>query len=305
MDFVVSGASGTIGSALVSHLARKGHEVKRLVRRAVSDAEVEIFWDPARGIADAAALEDQDVIVHLAAESIAEGRWTRAKKARIKESRIQGTALLAAKLAALSRRPKLLICASAIGYYGDCGDSVQDEESPSGTGFLAELVKLWEAATQPAVAAGIAVQCLRMGLVLSPSGGALPRMLLPFRLGLGGRVGNGRQYWSWIHIEDLVRAILFCAESESIRGPVNLVAPSAPTNREFTRVLGRVLRRPTLLPLPALAARLVLGEMATELLLASVRVKPAKLLAEGFDFAHPDLKEALMSLLGRRDPDAE
>jgi len=298
MKISVSGSTGLIGSALVSFLASQGHEVIPLTRAKPAPGKAGIQWDPAAGTIDVTGLEGLDGVVHLAGESIAQ-RWTPAAKARIRESRIRGTRLLAESLARLAQPPKVLVSASAIGYYGDRGDEVLREESGPGSDFLAGVARDWEAATEPADQVGIRVVPLRIGIVLSPAGGALARMLLPFRMGVGGVIGSGRQYWSWIAIEDLLGAILHALTTKTLRGPVNTVAPNPVTNREFTKILGRVLGRPTVFPLPAFAAHLALGEMADALLLASARVDPGKLLASGYQFRYPDLEEALRHLLGK------
>ncbi len=242
-------------------------------------------------------LQGLDAAVHLAGESIAQ-RWTPERKARILKSRARGTRLLSESFARLTQLPCVLLCASAIGYYGDRGEEVLTEESPSGVGFLAEVCREWEAACEPAVRKGIRVVNLRIGVVLSAAGGVLPRMLLPFRMGLGGRVGHGRQYMSWIALDDLVGVIVHALTCDTLAGPVNAVAPHPVTNVEFTRTLGRVLRRPTVLPIPAFAARLALGEMADGLLLASTRVQPARLAASGYAFRYPELEGALRHVLG-------
>jgi uncharacterized protein (TIGR01777 family) len=245
----------------------------------------------------AAGSERPDAVVHLAGENIASARWTERQKARIRDSRVKATGLLCNLLARYSPPPKALVCASAIGYYGDRGDEILKEESAPGSGFLSDVCREWEAATQPAVERGIRVVNLRIGMVLSALGGGLAKMLTPFKLGAGGVMGSGRQYMSWIAVDDLVDAIHFALTHESLRGPANAVAPSPVTNREFTRTLGRVLSRPTPFPMPAFAARLAFGEMADALLLASTRVQPARLLASGFTFRYPDLEGALRHLL--------
>jgi len=295
MRVCVSGASGMVGGTLTARLQQDGHEVMPLVRHSAGDAG--ISWDPADGQIDADRLNGFDAVVHLAGENIAEGRWTAAKKARIRDSRVQGTRLLSSALAQLENKPQVLVSASANGYYGDRGDELLTEDSPAGDGFLPEVCVDWEAATQPAVEAGIRVINLRIGPVLSTQGGALAKMLLPFRMGVGGVVGNGRQYFSWIELDDLVGAIVFAIQHESLRGPVNAVAPQSVTNREFTKTLGKVLKRPTVMPMPAFAMRLALGELADGLLLASARVEPRRLLDTGFPFAYPDLEGALRHLL--------
>jgi hypothetical protein len=236
-------------------------------------------------------------VVHLAGENIAGRRWNDEQKARIRDSRVDSTLLLSGTLATLRQPPKVLVSASAIGYYGDRGDSLLTESSESGNGFLPEICREWEAATEPAVAAGIRVVNLRFGVILSRKGGALTKMLTPFRLGLGGVIGSGRQWMSWIAIDDVIGVICHVLATESLRGPVNTVAPSAVTNHEFTKTMGRVLRRPTIFPMPAFVARLALGEMADELLLASTRVEPRALLVSQYSFLFADLENALRHLL--------
>jgi uncharacterized protein (TIGR01777 family) len=296
MRVLVTGSTGLIGSALVPFLRAAGHDVIRLARVPLRAEEKVVLWDPEAGKIEPSELEGIEAVVHLAGENIA-GRWTAEKKARIRDSRVRGTRLLCEALARLERPPAVLVSASAIGYYGDRGTEILREESPPGRGFLAEVAAQWEAATEPAAQRGIRVAILRFGIVLSPRGGALAQMLLPFRLGLGGPIGSGQQYWSWIAIDDVVRAIQHALHTETIRGPVNVVAPDPVTNREFTRALGRVLGRPTLLPLPATVVRLLFGQMGEELLLASQRVEPIRLLASGFVFQYPDLDGALRHLV--------
>lgn len=298
MKVLVTGSSGLIGSALTAFLTARGHGVTRLVRSA-SAGKDSIRWDPETGSLDAAQLEGIDAAVHLAGESIAAKRWSDAQKARILQSRVQTTKLLCDRIAQLGRAPEALVCASAIGYYGDRGEEILDETSASGRGFLSEVCRQWEAAAEPAVQRGIRVVWLRLGVVLSPLGGALAKMLPVFRMGLGGKIGSGRQYMSWISLDDVVGAFNHALTNDQLAGPVNAVAPTPVTNSEFTRLLGRVLHRPALFPLPAPAARLAMGEMADELLLASARVKPARLLATGYTFEHSDLESALRHLLGR------
>jgi len=298
----VTGASGLVGSALVTGLTSAGHRVVRVVRGAgaASVAGQRLArWDPESGALEPSALAGADAVVHLAGESVAGGRWTEAKKRRIRSSRVDVTRRLAEALPRLERPPRLLVSASAVGYYGDRGSEILREDSAPGPGFLAEVCREWEAATDPAARAGIRVVRLRIGMVLSRRGGALGAMLTPFRLGAGGPVGSGVQWVSWIAIDDLVGAILHALATESLAGPVNAVAPEPVTNRELARTLGRVLRRPALLPLPAVAARLLFGQMADELLLASARVEPARLRASGFTFRHARLEDALRHELGR------
>ena len=300
MKILVSGSAGLVGSALVPSLAGDGFEVVRLVRARTAAAPGTIAWDPEGGWIDPGALEGFDGVVHLAGDNIASGRWSRAKKERIRRSRVEGTRLLSEALSRLSRPPRVLVCASAIGYYGSRGDEVLREESPPGNDFLAGVCREWEGAAEPAARRGIRAVHLRFGVILSATGGALARMLPPFRLGAGGIAGSGRQVLSWITLDDAVGAIRHALSTEALRGAVNAVAPGPVTNREFTRILGSVLRRPTLLPVPAFALRLAFGEMADALLLSSARVEPARLLAAGYRFRHPDLETALRHLLGTK-----
>lgn len=299
MKVLVTGATGLVGKSLSPLLTTQVHEVFRLVRRR-SDQANDIPWDPADGTIDAARLEGIDAVVHLAGENIAGARWTPEVKQRLRDSRVGPTRVLCETLAKLQRKPKVLVCASAIGYYGDRGLSPLTEESGPGTGFLPELSEAWEAACQPARDAGIRVVNLRIGVVLSPLGGALQKMLLPFQLGLGGVIGSGRQYWSWIALDDLVGAIYHCLQHDELAGPVNATAPGPCTNYEFTKTLGGVLHRPTILPVPAFAAKLALGEMANDLLLASARVMPVRLEQTGYQFRYPALDGALRHVLGRQ-----
>ena len=296
MNILVTGATGLIGSALVSSLTSAGHGVTRLVRVQPKPGEKAARWDPLAGTIDASAFEGVDAVVHLAGENIAE-RWTPAKKVRIRESRVNGTQVLCEALAHLASPPKVLVSASAIGYYGDRGEEILTEESAPGTAFLSEVCRAWEAAADPARQKGIRVVHARFGVVLSAAGGALAKMLPPFRLGLGGVLGGGRQYLSWIALDDAVGAIQHAIVTDALQGPTNAVAPRAVTNQEFTKTLGAVLGRPTVIPLPAFAARLMFGEMADELLLASTRVQPAKLLASGYGYRYPELEGALRHLL--------
>ena len=303
MKIVVTGATGLVGTALLPALTEQGHEVVRLVRTKAAGAAggnvSEAEWHPERGEVDEAALGACDAAVHLAGENISEGRWTEEKKRRIIESRRQGTRLISETLARMNPRPRALVSASATGYYGDRGDEVLTEESASGKNFVAEVCREWESATEPARAAGIRTVNLRFGIVLSGAGGALAKMLTPFKLGVGGKIGSGAQYYSWITIDDAVGVILRALADESLAGPVNTVSPQPVRNSEFTSAIGRVLGRPTIFPVPAFAARLAFGEMADELLLASARCEPAKLRAGGFEFKHPTLEGALRHLLGK------
>ncbi|MCS7160173.1 MAG: TIGR01777 family oxidoreductase [Gemmatales bacterium] len=295
---LVSGSSGLIGSALVPSLQAAGHEVARLVRRP-TQAPNEIFWNPETGELDRAALEGFDAVIHLSGFGIAERRWNDEVKALIRNSRVQSTKLLAEALTSLSVKPRVLASASAVGYYGDRGMEELSEESPPGKDFLAQVCQEWESAALSAASAGIRVVCCRLGVVLSERGGALAKVRLPFLLCLGGRIGSGQQYWSWIHHQDAVRAFLFVLDQEALAGPVNFTSPEPVTNAEFTRTLGRVLRRPTIFPMPRFAARLVFGEMADALFLSSARVRPKKLLDAGFNFDYPNLEAALRHLLQR------
>jgi hypothetical protein len=295
---LISGASGFLGGALAGALRADGHEVTPLVRRAAREREAS--WDPAAGRIDAAALEAHDAVVHLAGENIAAGRWTAARKERIRASRVEGTRLLSETLARLSRPPRRLVCASAIGYYGDRGDELLTEDSAPGDDFLAGVVRAWEAAAEPARAAGIAVVHLRIGVVLDPAGGALARMLMPFKLGLGGRFGSGAQFVSWITRADVVGIVRWLLQQQEPARVYNATAPDPVPNRELARALGAALRRPAVLPAPAFALRVLLGEMAQALLLSSARVVPARLLAAGYAFAHPGIGPALRAVLGAR-----
>jgi len=294
---LVTGSHGLIGSALIPELGAVGDRAVRLIRRGATGGTDAVSWDPGEGRIDAAALEGVDAVVHLAGEGIAAGRWTAARKTRIRRSRVDGTRLLARALAGLARPPRVLVCGSATGYYGDRGDEVLREDSAPGTGFLAGVCQEWEAAAEPARAAGIRVVHLRTGTVLSPDGGALARLLPVFRLGLGGTLGSGRQYLSWVAIQDVVGAVRHVLGRDGIEGPVNVTAPHPVTNREFTRALGHVLRRPTALPVPAAALRAIFGEVADEALLASARVEPTRLLASDYPFRFTEIAGALRALL--------
>ena len=294
---VVTGASGLLGRKLVQVLRDDDFEVVRFVRRAVT-AEDELRWDPDAGTLDAKGLEGVTGVVHLAGENVASGRWNEARKARIRDSRVRGTKLLSDAVARLAAKPRVMVSASAIGFYGARGAEVLDEDSRPGDGFLASVCQEWEAATHVARDAGIRVVNARIGIVLAADGGALAKMKTPFQFGVGGRIGDGRQYMSWITLTDVVSALLFALECEQLRGPVNLVAPNPATNAEFTSALGRVLHRPTLLPVPKLALRLGAGrEMANEMLIGGARVIPRELQAKGFEWTDPTLEPALRSLL--------
>ncbi|HMK30500.1 MAG TPA: TIGR01777 family oxidoreductase [Terriglobales bacterium] len=294
MRIMVSGGSGLIGSALVSLLEKSGNQVARLVRRNPANPS-EVRWDP-YGAIDPSAFEGFDAVVHLAGENVAT-RWTEAAKGRIQNSRVQGTQTIASSLARAVHRPAVLICASAVGYYGNRGEEILTETSPPGSGFLAEVCRQWEAAAQPAVAAGIRTVLLRIGFVLSGKGGGLARMLTPFRLGVGGRVGSGRQWISWIALADVVASIQHVLADIRLSGPVNVTAPNPVTNSDFTSELGRALHRPALFPMPEFAVKLAFGEMGEELLLTSQRALPARLITAGYQFRYPELGGALKTAL--------
>jgi uncharacterized protein (TIGR01777 family) len=296
MDVLISGATGLIGSALIPELEARGHSVRRLTR--TPRREGDIRWDLDAGTIDG-DLSGTDAVVHLAGESIAEGRWTEEKKRRILESRRKGTRLLAQKVADLAEPPSVMVSVSATGYYGDRGNELLTEESEPGDLFLSEVCREWEAAADLARRAGVRVVHPRIGIVLSTEGGALGTTLPIFKLGGGGKIGSGRQYWSWISLEDVIGAIVHAVDNDDLDGPVNVVTPDPPTNAEYTKVLGKVLNRPTFFTVPAPAARLGLGEIADELLLASARVEPVRLQETGYSFRHPDLEATLRYLLRR------
>jgi uncharacterized protein len=294
MRVLVSGASGLVGGALVATLAARGDVVVPLLRRSAASG---VYWDAKSGRFDAAAAEGFDAAVHLAGESIAAGRWSEQRRAAIRDSRVAGTRFLAEHLAALERPPKTLVCASAVGFYGDAGEAECTEATPPGRGFLAAVCRDWEAASEPAAARGIRVVSLRIGLVLAAEGGFLPRMLPVFKLGLGARLGNGRQWMSWITLADLLRVIERALADDTMRGPVNAVAPEPVRNAAFTAALAGALRRPAYWTVPAFVLRATLGEMADEMLLAGAQVIPAKLREAGFRFEHPRLDAALDGLV--------
>lgn len=301
MNVVVSGATGLIGTALAARLTREGHAVVRLVRRVARSPlpdDTVLAWDPTAGRLDRAGLERVrcDGVVHLAGENIF-GRWSEAKKRRIRESRVTGTRLLSEAIAGLERRPRVLLAASAVGYYGDRGAEELSERSSAGDDYLAQVAREWEAAAAPAAQAGVRVVNLRFGVVLTPAGGALAKMLPAFRLGLGGPIGTGKQYVSWIALDDLLDAIGHALVTEALAGPVNVTAPHPVTSLELARTLGRVLRRPAVLPVPALALRLVFGADSAALLQSGQRALPVRLLASGFRFRFPELEPALRHLL--------
>ena len=299
MDIAVTGASGLIGTKLVARLKGDGHRVVPMVRTPPRPGTDAIVWDPAAGTIDADSLEGFDAVIHLAGEGIANKRWTAEQKRRILNSRVDGTTLLSVTLAGLNRPPSVLLSGSAIGFYGDQGDTELTEQSPHGDIFLADVCRAWEAATAVAEQAGIRVAHLRTGIVLDPDGGALGKTLGLFKLGVGGRLGSGRQWWSWIGADDEVGAIAFLLNHD-ISGPVNLTAPEPVTNADYTKVLGKVLHRPTVFPVPSFGPKILLGsELADQLLFTSARVIPKVLLDAGYEFVSPDLDDALRKALGR------
>jgi uncharacterized protein (TIGR01777 family) len=297
VDVVISGAGGLIGSALSASLRSDGHRVLELRRGGITDGD-EIGWDPEAGRIDAPALEAVDAVVHLAGEGIGEQRWTDEQKRRIRDSRVRGTAVLAAAVATREQKPRVFVSASAIGYYGNRGDEILTEDSAPGDDFLAEVCRSWESETQPAADSGVRTVKLRTGIVLAKHGGALQRMLLPFKLGIGGKQGSGKQWMSWIALDDEISVIRTAIDDERLRGPVNVVSPNPVTNQEFAHTLGRVLHRPTFLPTPMLPLRARYGrDLVDTLLLVSQRVKPAALEAIGFAFRYPVLEPALDAIL--------
>lgn len=297
MRVAVSGSSGLIGSALCAYLQKQNHTVNKIVRGGSSSDSSAIKWDPSAGSIEADKLNGVDAVIHLAGENIASGRWTDEQKKKIKESRIAGTSLLARTICGLSTKPQVVVSGSAVGFYGDRGDETLTETNNPGFGFLADVCREWEDAIAPVREAGVRVVNARTGVVLSPKAGALQKMLPIFKLGGGGVVGDGKQYMSWISLEDEVKALVFLLTNTSLEGPVNLVAPNAVTNAQFTSSLGKVLHRPTIFPLPGFAAKIILGEMADELLLASQRCQAAKLLKAGYNFEFPKIDEALTDAL--------
>jgi uncharacterized protein len=294
MRIAVTGASGFVGKALCNYLRSERHLVLPMVRDKgdKNNRAGAIYWSPSKGEIDVEALEGIDGVIHLAGESIAAGRWTAEKKKRIMESRVKGTQLLASTMAGLKAKPGVFLSTSAIGYYGERGDEMLDETSSTGSGFLADVCRQWEAATKDAESAGVRVAILRLGVVLGTGGGAMDKMLPLFKTGLGGPLGSGKQYWSWISLDDLVRIFAFALTAD-VRGPVNCVAPNPVTNKEFTDELARVLHKPAVLPAPDFALKLALGEMADEMLLASQRVRPVVLEKAGFQFQHAQLSDCL------------
>jgi uncharacterized protein (TIGR01777 family) len=296
MKILVGGSSGLVGTALIKSLEAQGHEIFRLVRHA-PNSKAEVEWSPDRYSIALARIEGFDAVVNLAGESIAEGRWTDQKKRKIRESRVKGTKLLGDALANLTKPPQTFICASAIGYYGNRGDEILTEASAPGEDFLADVCVEWEKATALATEKGIRVVNARFGVILDVNGGALKKMLPPFRMGLGGKVGSGKQWMSWIALDDVISGLNFALNNGSLRGPTNFVAPNPVTNAEFTKTLGKVLSRPTLLPIPAFGVRLAFGEMGEALLLGGQRVAPKALLGAGYDFKHPEVGPALAQIL--------
>jgi uncharacterized protein len=291
---LVSGVSGPIGAALLPLLHSRGYDAVRLVRGPANRKD-QVTWHPGQPVSPE-SVSGFDAVVHLAGESIF-GYWTRAKKARIRNSRVIGTGNLAEALAQAKNKPRVFVCSSAIGYYGSRGGEVLNETSDAGKDFLALVCRDWEAATKPAIDAGIRTAQLRTGVVLSPDGGALPKMLTPFKLGLGGRIGDGTQWMSWIDVQDMVGGILHILKTDLLQGPVNMVAPRTVTNAEFTETLASVLRRPALFPLPAFVVKTIFGEMGEATLLASQRVEPARLVGTGYPFAFSDLRASLEHLV--------
>jgi uncharacterized protein len=297
----ITGATGLIGGALAASLQRDGYRVHRITRSAGKAGPDDVVWDPRSGTIDAAKLEGVDAVVHLAGEPIGASRWTDATKHRIRASREQGTDLIARTIAGLGSGPRVLVSGSAVGFYGDRADESLTESSAPGDDFVAEVTQAWEAAAAPAVEAGIRVAYARTGVVMAKDGPLIEKVELPFRLGAGGRVGSGQQYVAWIALEDEVRALRFLVDGDGLAGPFNLTAPEPVTNAEFTRALGEVLRRPTVLPIPTFAIRALYGEMGVSLATVSQRVFPTRLLEAGFEFLHPDVRSALRVALDRRD----
>lgn len=297
MRILLTGSHGLVGSALTRALIADGHEVRPLVRFATGYGSHEIEWNPERYSIAMSRIEGFDALIHLAGESIAEGRWTDEKKKRIRESRVKGTRLLAESITTLKQPPRMFLCASAIGYYGNRADELLTEESAPGDDFLAGVCVEWEEATRAASEKGIRTANMRFGIILDTKGGALAKMLPPFRMGIGGKIGNGKQWMSWIALEDVVHAIQHALANETLIGPINYVAPNPVRNAEFTKALGKVLSRPTIFPIPAFGVRLAFGEMADALLLSSQRVQPTILEASGFQFTYPTLANALTHIL--------
>jgi hypothetical protein len=303
MKIAVTGSTGFIGSALVPFLTTQGHSVRRLVRPQSRDSATtageKATWDPSSGMLESSALEGCDAVVHLAGDNIGAERWNDEKKRRLRSSRLDSTKLLASRIAQLKTPPKVVVCASAIGFYGDRGDQTLTEDTERGDGFLADLCSDWEAAAKEFEKCGARLVNLRTGVVLSPKGGALQKMLLPFQMGAGGPIGSGQQYFSWIALDDIIGAILHCLVTDSVSGPVNGVAPNPVTNAEYTRALAHVLQRPAFIPMPEFAARMAFGEFADECLLCSQRIVPNKLESSGYKFRYPEIEGALRHQLGK------
>ncbi|PYS73844.1 MAG: TIGR01777 family protein [Acidobacteria bacterium] len=296
MKIAIAGASGLVGSALIPILQSDGNQITRLVRSSPKAGEIE--WHPNQDEVSTQSLQGFDVIINLAGENIAGGRWTDEQKRKIRDSRVNGTHLLSEAIAKMSSKPQAFICASATGIYGDRDDEVLNEQSESGGGFLAGVCREWEKATEPANKAGVRVVNLRFGPILARDGGMLSKLLTPFKMGMGGKVGSGKQHISWIALDDAVSAIKLAIDRQTIHGPLNVVSPNPVTNEEFTKTLGHVLNRPTALAMPAFAARLAFGEMADEMLLASQKVMPKKLTSAGFQFQYPQLEAAMRKYVG-------
>jgi len=296
MKIAIAGGSGLVGSALIPILQSDGNQITRLVRASPKPGEIE--WHPNQDKVSAPSLEGFEAFINLAGENIAGGRWTDDQKRKIRDSRMNGTHLLSEAIAQMKSKPRVFICASATGIYGDRDDETLDEQSESGGGFLAGVCREWEQATEPASKAGVRVVNLRMGPILARDGGMLSKLLTPFKMGMGGKVGSGKQYISWVALDDAVNAIKLAIDDESIHGPINIVSPNPVRNEEFTKTLGHVLNRPTALAMPAFAARLAFGEMADEMLLASQRVMPKRLSQAGFQFQYPTLESAMRKYIG-------
>ncbi|HEY9732166.1 MAG TPA: TIGR01777 family oxidoreductase [Drouetiella sp.] len=299
MKVAITGATGMVGSALTKRLKQEGDEVVTYIRNASANGTTQFTWNPDAGTIDATGLIGCSAVVNLAGENIAAKRWSAEQKEKIRTSRVKGTTLLASSIARMTDRPEVLVSASAIGFYGDRGDETLTENSAPGSGFLAEVCKEWEQSTKAAESAGVRVVRARLGVVLSKDGGALQKMLPIFQMGGGGIIGNGKQYMSWITLDDVVNALVFAIKNKSVSGAVNLVAPNAVRNSEFTDALGHALHRPAVLPLPAFAAKIIMGEMADELLLSSARVEPLALEGNKFGFEFPNLQGALLHTLGK------
>ncbi|MFN8390667.1 MAG: TIGR01777 family oxidoreductase [Bdellovibrionota bacterium] len=297
MKVLISGSSGFVGTALVARLRDIGHTVVRLVRTRSSKDKDSVFWDPDAGVIDSSSLIGIEAVIHLAGENVSAHRWSAAQRKKILESRTRGTELIGRTISALQPQPKVLLSASAIGYYGNHGSDEMTEQHPAGRGFLADVCVEWERTAKESVADSIRLVFLRIGVVLGKDGGALGKMLLPFRLGIGGPIGDGKNFLSWIALPDLVEAIIFCLDHDQMSGPVNLCAPKAVTSRDFAKALGRALHRPAVLPVPELMLKLVFGEMAEQTILSSMRVVPARLLDAGFAFKYVDVETALKAVI--------